>query len=75
MVLLEAQCSYPNSVADGFEFAVVRVVAPRFIRSIDALIHGQLSFDLNRKQLPDAFFAAFSFIHHGRVVSGRVQHD
>jgi hypothetical protein len=34
-----------------------------------------LSFDLNRKQLPDAFFAAFSFIHHGRVVSGRVQHD
>ena len=75
MVLLEAQCLYLNSVADGFELAVVRMVGPRFVRIIDAFIHGQLSFDLNRKQLPDAFFAAFSFIHHGRVVSGRVQHD
>ena len=75
MVLLEAQCSYLNSVADGFELAVVRMIAPRFVRIIDACIHSQLGFDLNRKQLPDAFFAAFSFIRHGRVVSGRVQHD
>lgn len=75
MVLLEAPVRVPDSVADGFELTVVRVIGPGLVRIIDAGIHGQLSFDLNRKQLPDAFLAAFSFIHHGRVVSGRVQHD